>query len=104
LQWEEGDPWELSLAAEREEASQTYIISATLQRGEECVPLEKPTLLVGGGLVFFGNKVSRFHDEGAFGWVAFLRKQRSLRVPFAQGEALVQELLEMPGLPSLSLP
>lgn len=104
LQWDEGDPWELSLTTEREEASQTYAISGKLQRGEECVPLEKPTLLVGGGLVFFGNKVSRFHDRGSFGWVAFLRKQRSLRVPVAQGEALVQELLQMPVLPSLSLP
>ena len=104
LQWDDGEPWEFCLSAEKDASARAYVLKGCLQRGEDRIALEGPSLLVAGGLVFFEDRVSRLLDNGSFGWISVLRKRKRLIVPLEEGGALIQELMAMPVLPRLSLP
>jgi len=104
LQWDDGEPWEFCLSAERDTSGRTYVLNGCLQRGADRVALEGPSLLVAGGLVFFEDRVSRLLDSGSFEWISVLRKRKSFIVPIEEGDAFIQELMAMPLLPRLSLP
>jgi hypothetical protein len=104
LQWDDGEPWEFCLSAEKDTSGRAYVLSGYLQRGADRVALEGPSLLVSGGLVFFEDRVSRLLDNGSFGWISVLRKQKDFIVPIKEGDAFIQELMAMPILPRLSLP
>jgi hypothetical protein len=104
LQWDDGEPWEFCLSAEKDETARVYVLKGHFQRGSERVSLDGPSLLVAGGLAFFEDRVSRLLDNGSFGWISVLRKQKSLIVPLEEGDALIQELMAMPALPRLFLP
>ncbi len=104
LQWDDGEPWEFCLSADKDETTRVYVLKGYFQRGTDRVPLEGPSLLVAGGLAFFEDRVSRLLDNGSFGWISVLRKQKSLIVPVEEGDALIQELMAMPALPRLFLP
>lgn len=104
LQWDDGDPWEFCLAAEKDPSARVYMMKGYLQRGPDRITLEEPALLVAGGLVFFEERVSRLLDRGGFGWISALRKWKSLTVPFEEGDSLIRELMAMPVLPHMTLP
>jgi len=104
LQWDDGEPWEFCLSAEKDTSARAYILKGYLQRGPDRITLEEPALLVAGGLVFFEDRVSRLLDHGAFGWISLLRKRKNIVAPFEEGDAFIQEVMAMPALPRLSLP
>jgi len=104
LQWDDGEPWEFYLSAEKDPSARAYVLRGYLQRGVDRVALEEPSLLVAGGLVFFEDRVSRLLDNGSFRWISLLRKRKSLIVPIEEGDVFIQELMAMPALPRLSLP
>ena len=104
LQWDDGEPWEFCLSAEKNTSGRAYVLNGYLQRGSDRLALEEPSLLVAGGLVFFEGRVSRLLDNGSFGWISVLRKQKGFIVPIEEGDAFIQDLVAMPVLPRLSLP
>ncbi len=104
LQWDEGEPWEVCLNVERMTTGQNYILKGFLHRGSERIELEKPDLLVEGGLVFLEETVSRLHSRGTFEWISLLRRQKSLTIPIKEGNAFIEELLSIPVLPRIDLP
>jgi len=104
LQWDDGEPWEFCVSAEKDTSAGAYALKGYLQRGPDRITLGKPALLVAGGLVFFEDRVSRLLDHGAFGWISILRKRKDVVIPFEEGNAFIQELMAMPSLPRLSLP
>jgi superfamily II DNA or RNA helicase len=104
LRWDDGEPWEFCLNAEKDTSGRNYVLNAYFQRGEDRVALDGPSLLVAGGLVFFEDRVSRLLDNGSFGWISVLRKQKGFIVPMEEGDAFIRELMAMPVLPRLSLP
>lgn len=104
LQWDDGEPWEFCLSAEKDSSGRNYLLNGYLQRGVDRVALERPSLLVAGGLVFVEDRVCRLLDNGSFGWISVLRKQKDFIVPVEEGDAFIRELMAMPVLPRLSLP
>jgi superfamily II DNA or RNA helicase len=104
LQWDDGEPWEFCLSAEKDRSGRNYVLNGYLLRGADRVGLEGPSLLVAGGLVFFEDRVSRLLDNGSFGWISVLRRQKGFIVPIEEGDAFIQELMAMPVLPRLSFP
>lgn len=104
LQWDDGEPWEFCLSVKKDASGQNYVLRGFLQRESEQIGLEKPDLLVAGGLVFFEDTVFRLLDRKTFGWISILRRQRSFVVPIKEGDAFIQELMAMPVLPRLFLP
>jgi hypothetical protein len=104
LHWDEGEPWEFWLRASSDEAGKHYQLTGSLRRGTEQMDLTTPVLMLSGGLVFWGDRVGRLQDFGAFDWISLLRKSGPISVPAKQREELLKELLQLPRLPKLDLP
>ncbi len=81
LRWDDGEPWEFFLSAEKEASSRVYLLKGYLRRGQDRVALEQPALLVAGGLVFFEDRVSRLLDNDCFAWIPILRKGENPKGP-----------------------
>lgn len=104
LRWDDGEPWQFCLSVDKDISGQNYLLKGFLQRGSEQIGLEKPDLLVAGGLMFFEETVSRLLDRETFGWISILRRQKTITVPVKEGDAFIKELMSIPVLPRLSLP
>jgi superfamily II DNA or RNA helicase len=103
LAWDGGEPWKLALGVRRDDAEESYRVGGWLRRGEERMALDRADLLLPAGLVFAAGRAARLDDGGAFGWIALLRRVGELRVPIADGDALLERLLASAAIP-LELP
>jgi superfamily II DNA or RNA helicase len=104
LEWDAGGPWELTLAIEPDATAGTWRLKGWLVRGEERLPMQKPVLLVPGGLFVTSTTICRFEDFDAFPWVGLLRRDSGVEVASGEEHDLVDRLLDMPALPRLELP
>jgi superfamily II DNA or RNA helicase len=104
LEWDAGEPWELTLGVEPDPAAGTWRLKGWLVRGEERLPVHKPVLLVPGGLFVTSTTICRFEDFDAFPWVGLLRRDSGVEVASGEEHDLVDRLLDMPALPRLELP
>jgi hypothetical protein len=104
LQWQEREAWELRLALRRSQQDDHYELAGALARGEERMELTAPLVLYAAGMFFMPEYAAPFEHHGAFDWIALLRAHGPLKVPVAQGEDLLAELLRQPRLPPLDLP
>jgi superfamily II DNA or RNA helicase len=104
IAWDESGKWELWIVARKDASEKNFVLSGELRRGEERMELSEPTMLVPGGLVFSGDRVAPFDDGGAYPWVGVLRDKQEIRIPAADREELLQQMLSLPGLPRLELP
>jgi hypothetical protein len=102
LEWDPGEPWQFQVKVRREESA--YTLSGALSRGDECAGLEEPAVLFRNGLLVLRGRIGRFAHGGAFDWVRLLRREKQIEVPARDREALLQELLRLPLLPTLELP
>ncbi|MDZ4684670.1 MAG: helicase SNF2, partial [Planctomycetaceae bacterium] len=104
LEWDAGEPWELTLSIENDATSGMWRLKGWLVRGEDRVPLPQPVLLVPGGLFVTATTICRFQDFDAFPWVGLLRRDNGIEVANGEEHDLVDRLLDMPALPRLELP
>lgn len=104
LQWDDGEPWEFCLRVAPAADGAHYSVTGALRRGEAEMALSEPALLLAGGLVFYGGRVSRLNDHGAFGWISLLRAHEALSIPKHESESFLAELLRFARRPRLELP
>ena len=100
--WDDGPAWEFWLESREEASSGDYLISGSLRRGEERIPLTEPSLLV-PGVIFIGDRAARFDDHGAFAWIPMLREDGAVTVPAGDRESFLRELLALGALPRLDM-
>ena len=103
VQWDAGPPWCFKIEVERNDRGGEYIIKGLLVRDDVQIPLAEPLLLV-AGLAFFGDRVTRFDDAGAFRWVAMLRSAGNIKVPLGQRSAFLDEITRLSVVPPMELP
>lgn len=104
LRWDGPEPWEFWLKLEEITERKEIALRGELRRGDERMPLEKPHVLIGGGHVFWDDKVAPLHDFDAFSWISTLRESGTIPVPAKHREQLLAEVLALPRLPRLDLP
>jgi hypothetical protein len=104
LRLDDTGPWEFRVQARRDETAQHYIFTGHLRRGDETVPISRPLLTTAGGLVIFDNTLALLDHHDAHHWLLLLRNQKSITVPFAQSDELLNEMLQLAHLPPLDLP
>ena len=102
ITWDDGPAWEFWLESREEASSGDYMISGSLRRGEERIPLIEPSLLV-PGVIFIGDRAARFDDHGAFAWIPMLREDGAVTVPAGDRESFLRELLALGALPHLDM-
>ena len=103
LVWGSDVPWSLNLEVTRD-PKRGYTLEAMLEREGEHRPLSQPAMLTAGGLVFWEDVVEELDDRGVFDWVVYLRKNKSLQIPKADGAEFSRELYSSGSLPALKLP
>ncbi len=104
LRWQDGEVWQFRLEVRRSLDGEQYEMAGALWRGEERMDLAAPLLLQDAGIFFTREWAALYEHHGAFNWIALLREQGPLRVPVAQSEEFLAELLRQPRLPPLDLP
>lgn len=104
LEWDEGEPWELTVSVNHNTEEDTWSLSGYLQRGEESLKLDETELLVPGGLVLTKTHVARLRDFDAFDWIKLLRRDDPVEVQTGEEHELVDQLFDMPTLPRMDLP
>jgi len=103
LTWDDGPPWEFWLESREDADTGDYMISGSLRREADRIPLFEPSLLV-PGVIFIGARVARFDDHGAFAWIPMLREDGVVTVPAQDRESFLGELLALGALPRLDMP
>ena len=98
-----GPPWELAVQVARDAKGKNWVVTGTLRRGDETMPLSKATLVV-PGLVVWDGRFARLADGDSVAWAPALRTSRGITVPVAKGDELLGRLLAIPSLPRLELP
>jgi superfamily II DNA or RNA helicase len=104
LTWRDGESWQFRLQVCRSQEGEQYEMAGALWRGEERMDLGAPLILQEAGILFMREWAALYEHHGAFAWIALLREQGSLRIPVAQSEEFLAELLRQPRLPPLDLP
>ena len=104
LRWDDGEPWVFRMDVTPDSTGREYVVRGSLRRAVERMALDAPLLLLGSGLLLTRERVARLDDGGAFEWIAHLRRHETMRVPAAQGLALVAAVLRLPRVPRLDLP
>jgi superfamily II DNA or RNA helicase len=102
--WQEGEPWQFRLEMRGSGESDHYEISGALRRGEERMDLTAPVILFEAGILCVQEWAALYDHHGAFAWIALLREHGPLRVPVAQTEEFLAEVLRQPRSPPLDLP
>jgi len=102
LNWDDSDPWKLELRIAKVDAS--YCIEGFFSRGDERMPIDRPHLLLAGGLVFWEDRVAVLVDHNCFEWIVVMRRDGDLQVPLDQELTLIQKIYEMPASPPMELP
>ncbi len=101
-EWDAGEPWDFRLLVDP--TPQGWELRGILARGEDTMPLTEPLVLLGSGFLFTKKMAARVDMHGAFDWVALMRRESRILVPYEQREELLQMLLRYPDLPPLDLP
>ena len=103
LAWDEGEPWELTVAMS-EAGDDGWKVTGRFARDEVSRPIEEADLLLPGGLVVVDRRIALLQDFGAFDWIAGLNLHDGTAISEDDGESFVDRMLDMPALPRLVLP
>ena len=104
LTWDDGPAWRFRLSITADEAASEYVVSGELIRDDsDPLPLKNLSLLLKDGLVLHNGTLSRLDASAHFPWIALLRKEGNLRVPFAERAELLQRLWRQTSLPEMDL-
>ena len=104
VEWDGGEPWELWLDVGDREERGDRAVTGSLRRDDEVMSLDRPDLLLAGGLVFWDGRVARLRDFGAFQWIAELRRSERIHLPTPDETSFVAHMLQLPERPRLDLP
>jgi superfamily II DNA or RNA helicase len=102
LEWDDGAPWLFELEMNERKIT-GWTVSGFLRRGDQRAELSD-VVLVTDGFVFIGNKVARLAPETQTEWLRHMRLSGSIAASDKDGEALMAELLTLPGAPPLTVP
>ncbi|HUK89514.1 MAG TPA: DEAD/DEAH box helicase [Blastocatellia bacterium] len=104
LEWDDTENWRFRVRIEHDSRKRAYLIQGWLENGEAGRPVTEPTMVVRGGLAFWGGRVTRMDDGDAFEWITYFRKTPKILVPANQRSTLLKELMESPIAPPLDMP
>ena len=104
LEWDDGNPWELTVRVKRDPDVDGWSVSGQLVRDDETLHLSEVPLAVAGGFVVTTDSIGQLRDFGAPQWMAMLASEGRLVVPGADENEFVDRLLDIPTLPRLEMP
>jgi superfamily II DNA or RNA helicase len=103
IQWDEAARWELTLRV-RSQASDKYELTPVVRNADEELNIAAAIVITDASLITSDSRAGRLLTRGTRSWVSTLANENALRVPVADADALVTQLLSMPNVPRLDLP
>ncbi|HXD30956.1 MAG TPA: SNF2-related protein [Pyrinomonadaceae bacterium] len=103
IQWDDAARWELTLRV-RSEASAKYELFPVLRNADEEIEVATALVITDASLITSDSRAGRLISRGTRSWVSMLANENALRVPLADADALVAQLLSMSNVPRLDLP
>ena len=104
LEWDVGEPWELTIRVRRDTDSEGWRVIGLLVRNEESLELADVPLVISGGFVVTSDSIALLRDFGAPEWMRMLATGGPLIIPENDQHDFVDRLLDIPSLPRLDLP
>ncbi len=101
LKWDEGAPWQFTLALKR--LSGTWRVAGTLKRDDREMDISEP-VLVTRGLVFTHESMARLSGAASLEWISRLRHKTPIEAPDDDSAEMLAALLEHPTAPPLRVP
>ena len=109
--WDPGLPWRFEVDWTLDQRTREWCAEGTFVRrsaegADESVSLERSELVLANGLVVFPDRVASLEPIPVekFQWLTLLRKEPQWRVPEAEQDKFVAELLSLPRAAQLNLP
>ncbi|HSR12759.1 MAG TPA: SWIM zinc finger family protein, partial [Thermodesulfobacteriota bacterium] len=99
--WDDKPAWEFGIDVSP--YGPDYCLTGHFRRGDESLPMSAAVLIT-RVLVFTGGAAARMECGGGFGWLMYLRRHGSIRVPREESGAMLERLFMMPARPPLRLP
>lgn len=96
-------PWQASLTVVEDDEGQ-WLIHAEFHRDDERLMAQDPDLVLPDGLMVADGKVSKLATDKSLGWLRYLRRASTIRIPESDQLEAVRELLRIPGFTKVSLP
>lgn len=104
VKWDDGPAWRFRLSITADETATEWVVSGQLVReASDPLPLKDASLLLKDGLLLHNGTLSKLDASGHFSWIALLRKEERLRVPFADRGELLKRLWGQSSLPEMDL-
>jgi superfamily II DNA or RNA helicase len=104
VEWDDGPAWRFRLDATADDKQKKWTLCGALQREGELKPLDEALLVLGDGLVLFGENAARFDGGDALQWIKALRQNPSIQVPYEDRETFLQWLWQSPHVPDVTWP
>jgi hypothetical protein len=102
VNWQESEPWHFRLSVRRQDDGHYALAGELSGDGQRKDPTS--VLLAYGGICFTRESAVPCEPPSALRWITFLRQQGPPRVPAAQRDEFLAELLSQPDLPPLDVP
>ena len=99
-----GSLYHFRLCFDRDDDNEEYVIRGEFFRGDEVVPLDDPMLVSTGGVLLMPDRLCAHEANGEMGWIAELRKENAIRIPFDDGDAAMEKLWQSNAVPKTQLP
>jgi hypothetical protein len=104
ISWDDEGAWEFWLTLQLDEPAQEYRLRGVLRRDAEEMEIASAIMTTQAILIGPDLRAARFNSQGARVWTDALRKSGEFRIPAAEANDLVAQLLELPSPPRLDLP
>jgi len=120
LTFDDGPPWRIVLRVDSDDLGRNWLIRGTFERDaaddgashdsdsasatSQRLGLDEPWAILTSGWIFVDTTVARFEHNGSLGTIYELQDLESLRIPEHDGDALVEQLRQVPNLPTVEWP
>jgi superfamily II DNA or RNA helicase len=101
--WDAGDSWTFELVVKCDDAKQHWNLMGQFRRGEDTCAVHQATLYLPSGLALIADRLCRTHTASD-AWSHWLHRNRSIAVPYSEGDTFLRQLWESPHVPPLVLP
>ncbi|QDU80275.1 RNA polymerase-associated protein RapA [Polystyrenella longa] len=101
--WQPDRIWDFSIEMQTNDDGDWELLGE-LERDGKRMPLSQADLLIPGGLVLIGNKLSKLRDYDAFEWMEIFQQEGKFIIPSDDEKDFVNLLYEIPEVPRLHIP
>lgn len=96
--------WRFQLRVDANDTAQQWIVRGVMIRDTDAVGLDEFELIHPSGILLRHRVISKYEDAGVYPWIAMLRTQTQLEVPYSEGNALVDAVYNSLAIPSVIWP